>query len=857
MRKLKTLLLFLCVSEIIFAQSVNKNSDTSINKTDSLIENIQQNLTDNLPTISLDENDLSESSSQNISSLLTSGRDVFLNAAAFNFNTVRFRLRGYDADLSSVYINGVSMDNLDNGFTPFGLWSGLNDAFRNVDVSLGLRYNTFSFGDIGTTTNIDARASKQRKQTSFSYAISNRSYENRIMFTHSTGLNKKGFAFTFSASRRWANEGYAAGTYYNGWSYFVGVDKKFDDKNLLSFIAFAAPTENGRQGASVMEMMNLAGTHYYNPYWGYQNGQKRNASVSKINQPVIILTHDLRMNNNTTLITAASFSFGDKSLSALDWYNAPDPRPDYYGYLPSAYKDDVYQQQQLQQLMSSDENLRQINWQNLYNINRDNFETIHNVDGISGNDVSGHRSLCILTNNVVNMQRFNLNSVLNSRISNHLNFTSGISFQSQKNHYYQQVNDLLGGDFYVDLNSFAVRDFPNNENAIQNNLNDPNRILHVGDHYGYDYNINITKTEGWMQTVFKFNKIDFFVAAQLSQTQFWRKGNVKNGLFPDNSFGISSLNKFMNYAVKSGITYKLNGRNYLYINTASLTRAPYFENAYTSPRTRDFLQNNLISEIIQTIEGGYILNTPKIKLRLSGYYTKFKNGFDVLTFYDDEFANFVNYALSKINKLHFGSELGFQTKITTNISLNGAASVARYYYDCRQNAIVTLDNSAAILDNQIVYSNNYRVPSTPQQAYSSGVSYRSPKYWFINLTVNYFDDMWLSFNPLRRTTEAVQGLDEKSQLYHDITDQQKLDANYTLDFFGGYSWRLPKSFKFKKTVFLVFNAGINNLLNNTNIISGGYEQLRFDFTNKDVNKFPPKYYYALGLNYFISATIRF
>ena len=181
------------------------------------------------------------------------------------------------------------MDNLDNGYTPFGLWSGLNDVFRNRDVTIGVRYNTFAFGDIGSTTNIDVRASKQKPQTIFGYAYSNRSYTHHLSFTHSTGLNKKGWAFTFSGSRRYADEGYVAGTYYNGWSWFAAIDKKFGQKQIVSLIAFAAPTESARQGAATTEMISLAGSHYYNPYWGYQNGKKRNANISKSNQPVIIL----------------------------------------------------------------------------------------------------------------------------------------------------------------------------------------------------------------------------------------------------------------------------------------------------------------------------------------------------------------------------------------------------------------------------------------------------------------------------------------------------------------------------------------------------------------------------------------
>ena len=157
------------------------------------------------------------------------------------------------------------------------------------------------------------------------------------MFTHSTGLSKKGWAFTFSGSRRWANEGYVPGTYYDGWSYFVGVDKKLGQKHLLSLVAFGAPTENGRQSAAFQETMNYAGSHYYNPTWGYQNGKKRNASVGKSNQPFAILTHDFRISNNTILTTAAGYSSGDRTATAFDWYNSPDPRPDYYRNLPSYY----------------------------------------------------------------------------------------------------------------------------------------------------------------------------------------------------------------------------------------------------------------------------------------------------------------------------------------------------------------------------------------------------------------------------------------------------------------------------------------------------------------------------------------
>lgn len=862
---LKHKLLLLCV--LCSGTAAMAQVDTT-GRRDTLVIDVKEGIVDNIPVVSLDENDLGDGGSQATSSLLTAGRDPFYSAASFNFSAVRFRIRGYDNDLFSTYMNGIPMDNLDNGFTPFGLWGGLNDVMRNRDVSWGLRYNTFAFGDIGSNTNIDSRASRQRAQTSLSYAMSNRNYNNRVMITHSTGLSKRGWAFSLSGSRRWADEGYVPGTYYNGWGYFAAIDKRIGQNHLLSLTAFGAPTENGRQGAAVTEMMKLSGTHYYNPNWGYQNGRVRNASIARSHQPVFILTHDFRMNNTTTLTTAAGYSFGDRSITALDWYNAADPRPDYYRYLPSytstyASAPDPVQGQLLYDLMKSDINTRQINWQRLYTVNRDSWASINDANGIAGNTVTGRRSRYIIEERVINTQRFNANTVLNTKFGEHIDFTAGASYQFQNNHYFKRVDDLLGGDFYVNVNQFAERDFPVDNVANQFDLETPNRILKVGDQFGYDYNINISRMAGWLQGVFKFNKVDFFLAGTASQTSFYRKGNIRNGLFPDNSLGKGTVNDFFNYGGKGGITYKINGRNYIFANASYQTRAPYFENVYISPRTRNAQQENVESEVIQTAEAGYVLNAPKLKIRLSGYYTTFEGGMDVMSFYHDSYQNFVNYAINGIDKLHFGGEFGVEARISPTVTLNAAAAVGRYYYNSTQNAVITVDNSASVLGRQIVYMENFRLPSTPMEAYSLGLSYRSPKFWFVSLTGNYFDQSYLSMNPLRRTWDALKFVTPGTAAYGEIFDQTKFDRQYTLDFFGGYSWKLPKDFEInKKATFLVFNLGINNLLDNKDIITGGFEQLRYDAQTAVsdpvlVGKFPPKLFYAYGMNFFASVTLRF
>lgn len=840
----------------IFSQSVSAQVPVKEKRDTTLSEEAKENVQDNIPVVSLDENDMQDGSAQNISSQLSAGRDPFYSAVSFHFSAVRFRIRGYDSDMFDTYMNGVPMENLDNGFTPYGLWGGLNDVLRNREVSLGLKTTTFGYGNLGGATFLDTRASRQRKQTSFNYAFSNRNYTHRWMATHSTGLNSKGWAFTVSGSRRWADEGFTDGTFYDGFSVFTGVDKRINDRHLLSFVAFATPTTNGRQGASVNEMLTIAGDNFYNPYWGYQNGKKRNVSVAKSFQPLMILSHDWKINDKTSLFTGASYSFGNRSTTALDWYNAADPRPDYYRYLPS-FQTDSLQRSMVLDAMRNDVNLRQINWDRLYNANYSSNVTIKNANGINGNSVTGRRSVYIVEERVINTKKFNINTTLNTTIGSNVDFSAGLTYQHQSNRYYKKVDDLLGGEFYVDINQFAARDFVNDSIALQNDVNNPNRIVKVGDRFGYDYDINIHKGSAFVQAVMKLRKVDMFLAAEHSYTMFQREGNVKSGLFPNNSFGKSEANHFYNYSLKAGLTYKIDGRNYLFVNGTYMTKAPFFENAFVAPRTRDFVQDNLKSEHIRSVEGGYVLNAPKVKFRATGYYTEFKNQLNVLTFYHDDFRNFVNYALNNIGKEHFGGEFGVDAKVWKGLSVNAAAAVGRYYYNTRQNATVTLDNSATELSKELIYSNNFRVP-TPQEAYTIGLDYRSTKFWFANVNFNYFRQMWLDFNPIRRTYAATEGLDPDGSKVREIVDQTELKPQYTLDAFAGKSWRLKRGvMATNMPTFIVLNIGVNNILNNVNIVSGGFEQLRFDYQNREINKFPPRLFYSYGVNFFASIGLRF
>lgn len=845
MKILLPALLFLFLANQLAIGQITVPDSTDIPQTD-----------ENIPLITLqDADDNGENGGQDISSLLNSSRDPFLTVANFNFNAVRFRPRGYDTENATVFMNGIPVNDLEDERIDYNDWGGLNDVFRNQVNSIGLSPVAFTFGGIAGTTGFDTRASSQRKGIRFSNSWTNRAYRRRMMLTASSGARDKGIAYTFSISRRWADEGYIPGTSYNAWGYFLSLDKKIGEKQMLNLTFFGAPLKRGRSAGTVQEMYDISGSNYYNPNWGYQEGEKRNARIDNIHQPIAILRHDLNLSDKTQLTTAISFQTGRNGTSGLDWYDARDPRPDYYRNLPSYVLDDVQKAAITEKLMS-DEAARQINWDYMYNVNYNAEETVLNVNGIEGNNVTGLRSRYIVAESRYDTREINFNTNLQSNITDRFTINGGLGYQYYKGLNFKVVQDLLGGEFFVDIDQFAERDFPDDPESLQNDLNNPNRLVYEGDKYGYNFSSNIRKASAWVQGVLTLKKLDLFLAGSLANTSQWRDGYVVNGRFPDNSFGPSEKQNYLNYGAKAGLTYKLNGRNYFYANAGYLTQPPLFRNAYLSPRTRDQIAEGLTSETIKSGEIGYQLRTPYVKARLTGYYTKFEDRIETTSFYQDELLTFVNYTLTGIDQQHTGVELGIEAKLNPSWTVNGAAAIGQFIYTSRPTATITQDNDASAAETKIIYQQNFNVPSGPQTAYSAGLKYTSKHFWFATLSGSFFSNSWLDFNPDRRTDAAVSydkfgigRIEEGSDLWNSIIFQESLPNAWTLDFFAS------KSIKVGKNTFFLLSLGVNNILDNQ-FRSGGFEQLRFDFEEKNVNKFPAKYYNAFGRNYFINVGVR-
>ena len=397
----------------------------------------------------------------------------------------------------------------------------------------------------------------------------------------------------------------------------------------------------------------------------------------------------------------------------------------------------------------------------------------------------------------------------------------------------------------IKLDDYLIEKYPN----------DPNRRVKKGDKFGYDYNIRSYIAKAWLQNQITTTHWDVNYGLEMSYTNFMRHGNMRNGRAPENSYGAGKRHTFDNAALKAGATYKINGRNYITAHASYGTRAPLPDQAYVSPRIKDTSVTGLKSERYLSGDISYGWNYTSFRGQITGFWTEMYDGLQKTAFYDDQYSTFMNYVMSGIRTSYKGVELGMMYKITPALSISAAATYSRYQYKNRPTGTRSYENGAAPDVTTTVYLKNYYVGGTPQQAYSLGIDWAAPGMWFFNLNANWMGDSYVDLAPIRHEAmpdlwQAVETQGELDAKIKEITTQEKLKDAFVMNFSVG-------KVIYTRWGSININVSVNNLLNNRNIMTGGYQQGRFDYDNYNVGKFPNKYYYAQGIRVFANFGIRF
>lgn len=843
------------------------------------VSNLEEEMHQESSSFVLSESQLGEDDDQTTNIIqVGSANNVYTSNIGYQWSPVRFKFRAYDSRYNDVFMNGVMVNNIENGRFNFSTIGGMNDATRNQDAASPFEDNAFSIANLGGSSNYNFRASMQPAGHKVTLSGANRNYTLRGMYTYGTGLTDKGWAFFGTIGYRWANMHTAAvrGTFYNSLAYFLSLEKVFNEKHSLSLATWGNPTERAQQGASTDEAYWLANDRQYNPYWGFQNGKMRSSRVVNNFEPTALLTWDFKINDKAKLTTSLIGKYVKYSATRLQYNDSKNPAPDYWKNFPSSQYD-VWDIENVQNwdyaaeawqnsydYWTASEANRQINFDQLYAANRTN--------NILGKDAAYF--ITAKHNDHLNLR---LGSTFDYKVSKNTKWRIGLQLGTNKGMHYQTIDDMLGAKYMHNVNNYAIGTYLPGSRQTYYNLYDQlyngDRMIGEGDTYGYDYNIIVRDAKAWTSLSWDKGIGHYFAAAKVGGTQMWRNGNMNNGICPNYadengrevrfSYGKSEKARFLDGGVKMGATFNLKRGHGITLGAGFDTRAPLASTAFVSPEMNNNFVKNLYNEKIASAELGYRLNNNWLQLNLTGYYSRTFDGTEWQNFYFDDVNSFTYVSLTDVSKSYYGVELGAKFKINSSFDIVAMTTWSDNKYNNNSDCVYMLSTKGTE-NSTVCYNKGMRESGTPLSAYSLALNYRINR-WYLSLIGNYYDRIYLSYSSCLRYKENV-GVTAEDPVTgnmvttYEVPDQCRGNGGFMLDASIGkqiYVAHHPMS----------INLTLTNILNNTGICTGGYEQSRSNYsTNKNgtqgnerIYDFRNSYkkFYAQGFNFMLNVNYRF
>ena len=911
-KRLKFAVMALCLAPSAFAQ------------TDEPKQAEGQNAIANEQAFTFTEAQLGEDDdmSQNVT-IISSNQNIYASQVGYLFSPVRFRYRAFNQKYNEIYINGAQMNDMESGQFRYSLVGGLNQQTRGVENALPFEHNNFSVAAMGGSNNYDFRPSHMPTGQRLTLSGANRNYTVRAMYTYNSGLLPSGWAFSGNVTYRWANmaTSYVDGTFYNSLSYFFGAEKKLNDRHALSIVTWGNPTERAGQGAATDESYWLANSNYYNPYWGYQNGEKRNSRVVNDFAPTVMLTWDWNISDRSKLTTTLTGRYSMYKSTKLNYNGGENPAPDYWKNLPSSYYDvwnaddfwgrtqtgyDDFEYARIY-AMDSKHN-RQINWDRLYYANQ------------VGNATNRDAAYYVQAKHNDNLN-LTLSSALKTELSKNATWTAGLQLATNKGMHYQTMEDLLGANTFHNINTYALGNYAASDPRVQYDMNNPDGEVKEGDRFGYDYNILVRKAQLWSALKYTKGRLHTFVAGRIGGVTMQRDGRMRNGMAADYSYGKSGTAKFLEGGGKAGLTYNLGSGNTVNLGLGYELKAPQAQAAFASPEInndfigkivqdangQDVLVSNLKNEKVLSMELGYQFETSWLKANIGGYYSHLTDVTEWQNFFYDDIGSFSYVSMTGIKKAYYGLEWGLNFKVSPSFNIKTLGTVSEAKNTNNAN-VVYMNSTEGTYHGDIVYNKNMREGGTPLTALNLTLSYHAHG-WFIDVMGNYYDRIYLYYSPSFRYESTLENRQkawesfrdrnsntpndpdnggvnpakyivtgeqvyytkaqaeaegsnvQEGQLLPGVLDQSKGKGGFMLDLSIGRSIYLKKGS-------LSVNLMLTNVLNNTKICTGGYEQSRSnysvssetgDVTSTRLYKFDknPKKYYAYGINGMLNIAYKF
>jgi iron complex outermembrane receptor protein len=735
-----------------------------------------------------------ELGSRDLPMLLNGTPGVYATQTGGGDGDSRINVRGFDQRNVGVLIDGVPVNDMENGWVYWSNWFGLDAITSNIQVQRGLGATKLAMPSIGGTINILTTGSGNKKMLSFKqeYGTGNLL---RSSLTYNSGILKKGWSVTASASYK-QGDGWVYGTPTQGFFGYAKVQKRIKN-HLISLSAFAAPQQHGQrsysQSIQYWSTQDATNMHVpidnsaqfinegirFNQHWGYrtEDGKRKiqNENLNYYNKPQITLKDFWKINSKWSLSNILYTSIGRGGGTRLSNANAA--------------------------LRDSD---KLINWDGIIQENKVNslFGT-PNIDPLYSPTLI--KSSQVLLNTVNNHFWLGYLGQFNYDYSKKLKFSGGLDLRYYKGTHYQEIRDMLGGDYYIETSNqntaspmrfvgdkVAMKSFNSYRDGLVNWAGLFGQAEYTGARWTFFVNLS--------GVVNGYKGIDYFQKKMLQVGDSVLRIGINDTItyqgqtYTSQSAGIKDYQTDWKYipggTLKFGGSYSLTEHSTVFVNAGFLSRTPQFSNVIDNNYNAFFKE--ILNEQIIAFEGGYSFATKKWGFNINGYYTDWRNKpfpFGVLVPDPNDPTQSIAININGMNALHIGGELDVAYKLNKKWSGDVMVSVGNWTWRSAKTVFVPQYNYSISFDARGVH-----VGDAAQTALAASVRYEPIKNLFVKVQAQFFDRYYSQFNPF-----TLQGDNAQREAW-------KIPAYGLINLFAGYKYGF-------KNVDLLFNGSITNLLN--------------------------------------------
>ncbi len=659
---------------------------------------------------------------QEFPEILKSTPGVYATKTGGGYGDGRINLRGFDSENVAVLINGVPVNDMENGRVYWSNWAGLTDATNSMQVQRGLGASKVAVPSVGGTINILSKASDAKSGGSFYLGHANSGYQ-KVGLVLSSGLTDEGWAFTVSASQT-KGAMWVDGTEFVGYSYFANIAKIINKKHEINFTALGSKQRHGQRQnrLRISDYRDQSRGRQYNADWGYKKGQITHVEDNFYHKPQLSLNHYWTINNTTQLSTSAYASFGTGGGGGTAGETS---KFSYALDQNSAYREGGL-------------------------IDLDLI-----VEENKATSANGFGSESILRASRNDHKWYGILSTLDKDLNDDLKLLGGIDLRYYKGSHYREVTDLLGGHFFLD----------------DSDENNPNAALQVGDKMSY-HNDGVVLWEGvFGQLEYTKNKLAAFISLAASNTSY-KRIDYFNYLDSDPNRETDYQN-FFGYSVKGGANYNLTETHNVYANVGYFEKAPFFDAVFLN--FQNDINEGVKNQKVVSYELGYGFRKSNFTANVNVYTTKWKDRTFTRTVQgvdgEDLTANILG-----VNATHSGIEFDGEYTVNGKMTIKGMLSIGDWKWQNDLKDVKIFDGQTEV-GSVDLFIGGLKVGDAAQTTAAIGLDYELMKGLKFGLDYNYFDNLYADYDPLDRGNE-----DEKGVQSWKVPNYATFDVNMTYKF---------------------------------------------------------------------------